>query len=281
MAIPILNNWQNYFTNHHEGLGSSYERIIINNLLLNIKDRYNIESVLEVPIFGFTGLTGLNSIILSKNKCLVTLVEKNETRIKLVRELLKSIDDTIVVKNTNQYTDLSFEDKSFDMIWNFSALWFVEDLASFLREISRLANKCILIFVPNQDGLGFKWQKSSTAILPQIEYHPSYINPEIIIKGMNMLKWNLSSKGFIDCPPWPDIGMSKELFVKALFNRQKKSQGTHKPKEIISIIDYYKGSDPNFEKRMSKYSFLEKYAPNVFKRIWCHHKWMLFVRDSV
>lgn len=36
MAIPIINNWRSYFEHGDEGLGSSYERIILNNVLLDV-----------------------------------------------------------------------------------------------------------------------------------------------------------------------------------------------------------------------------------------------------
>ena len=33
MAVPIINDWVKYYTNPDEGLGSSYERIVLNQLL--------------------------------------------------------------------------------------------------------------------------------------------------------------------------------------------------------------------------------------------------------
>jgi hypothetical protein len=39
MAIPIINNWQKYYPVAHEGLGSSYERIVLNRLLFSLKQR--------------------------------------------------------------------------------------------------------------------------------------------------------------------------------------------------------------------------------------------------
>ncbi len=57
MAIPIVNIWKNYFSDPDEGLGSSYERVIINHFLNKIVRNFKVESVLEAPCFGFTGLS--------------------------------------------------------------------------------------------------------------------------------------------------------------------------------------------------------------------------------
>lgn len=77
MAIPIIKNWRGYFTDENEGLGSSYERVIINSLLERFTEDYGIESVLEAPLFGFTGLSGINSMNLARAGKSVSLTDNN------------------------------------------------------------------------------------------------------------------------------------------------------------------------------------------------------------
>ena len=63
MAIAILDRWRFYFdVNRAEGLGSSYERVVLNRKLDDIRQQYHISTVLEAPAFGFTGLSGINSM---------------------------------------------------------------------------------------------------------------------------------------------------------------------------------------------------------------------------
>jgi hypothetical protein len=291
MAIPILKTWKQYFTNPHEGLGSSYERIVLNDLLLYLKRIYRVESVLEAPIFGFTGLTGLNSIALAQNGCSVTLAETDGDRAQLVTEMLKPLELPLSVDNIRKYTVLPYKDKEFDFSWNFSAMWFVEDLQLFLAELSRVTSKVILICVPNQSGLGYKWQKAHAEIPLDVIFNESYINPEQIKTELKKLNWQFVQEAYIDCPLWPDIGMNKESFFKKILASIPVAipfikkvavpfTGTRfagiKPPATISILGYYKGNDPGFADKMRRYSFLEQWAPVIFRKIWSHHRWMLF-----
>jgi len=279
MALPIIDNWKSYFLTCHEGLGSSYERIILNKLLLFLKTRYNIKSVLETPLFGFTGLSGLNSVILSKAGCTVTVTDHDLERIELILALFKKIETEINVTFTPSYTSLPFENKSHDMSLNFSAIWFVEDLTTFLVELDRVTSKIILICVPNKSGLGFRWQKAHSSIAANVTFHEKYIDPENIIEGLTKLHWTFINEEFIDCPPWPDIGMSKELLFRKLFVKKSSGKENVKYKKPLSIIDFYKGKDPEFSRRMEKYGLFENYAPTIFKKYWAHHKWLLFLKD--
>ncbi len=276
MALPILATWRAYFNDGHEGLGSSYERIILNDLLLLIMKNYHIGSVVEAPIFGFTGITGLNSIALYQYGCKVTLVDNDTERAELVSNILKEMKTEINTQYVSDYAILPFTDESFDMSWNFSALWFVDDLEVYLTELCRITKKVVLICVPNQTGLGYKWQKANTDIPHDIVFNESNIDPARIKGIMHSLNWKYISGDYIDCPLWPDIGMSKEKFLGKYLSSLKLSKKEFKNKKSVSIVDFYKGTDPSFPARMRKYSFLERHAPMLFKKFWSHHIWLLF-----
>jgi ubiquinone/menaquinone biosynthesis C-methylase UbiE len=279
MALPILNNWKTYFDDYNEGLGSSYERIILNKLLLRLVKEYEVKEVLEAPIFGFTGITGLNSIELKRHGCNVTLLDDNTERINKVKKIHASMNQNLEVLEVESYNKLPFEDNRFDMAWNFSALWFVQDLGVFLSELVRVSQKIVLLCVPNQSGLGYKWQKAHTNLPEGICFNESYIDPPLIKHMMRKMNWRLVSEAYIDCPPWPDIGMSKEKFLGKVTGRKSTQELVKEPADKVSIVDYYKGNDPGFPARMEKYAILEKHAPVAFKKYWSHHKWMLFKAD--
>lgn len=93
---------------------------------------------------------------------------------------------------------------------------------------------------------------------------------------MHTLKWQFQKEAFIDCPLWPDIGMNKESFFGKYLVQAGLQKQAAKPRQTISILDYYKSKDPGFPDRMRHYAFFEKWAPVFFKRIWSHHHWMLF-----
>ncbi|HPW25001.1 MAG TPA: hypothetical protein PLR70_04240, partial [Candidatus Syntrophosphaera thermopropionivorans] len=77
MAIPIINDWEKFFSNPYEGLGSSYERIVLNDLLFQTVNNYNVHNVLESPSFGFTGISGINLLNLADLGLNITLEDND------------------------------------------------------------------------------------------------------------------------------------------------------------------------------------------------------------
>ena len=70
-----LPTWQKYLTDYNEGLGLVYERFVLNDFLLHIKGHYGFHTVLEAPLYGMAGVSGINSVQLARITCPVTLVD--------------------------------------------------------------------------------------------------------------------------------------------------------------------------------------------------------------
>jgi hypothetical protein len=276
MAIPILHFWRNYFDNPDEGLGSSYERVIINNVLMEIITRFQVTSLLETPVFGFTGISGINSMQAAISGCKVRLLDDSRERAALISNLWDRCGLTCQMDVSEDFSKLEYNDKSFDLSWNFSAMWFVKDLELFLGELTRVTKKAILISVPNRYGLGYISQKMSGKEDLKRLLKEEHIIPERIIKTFSALGWKLLEQDYFDCPLWPDIGMPKAKFLSKFglgFLLPEKDAVA----EPLTILDYYTGKKPEFAEEMMKYSLLEQYAPKVFKRFWAHHFYLLFV----
>jgi len=281
MAIPILQFWEKYYTNPDEGLGSTYERFIINEVLFKTVKHFKIKKVLEAPSFGFTGMSGINSMGLVQKNCEISLIDHDQNRINYIKNTWNSMNMSLDIRFCDDYLNLPFEDKSFEMSWNFSALWFTPDLKLFLKELDRLSSKVILLMVPNQTGIGYLQQKYTGK-----DDLKKYLNEDCIkipnIKNiMNQMGWKLLSHELIDCPLWPDIGMSKEDFLKKFhldfLIKKPKVRINNNP---LTILDYYSGAKPEMINDMKKYEFFERNAPNTFKKIWSHHQYLLFVKNE-
>ena len=246
---------------------------------MKLVKHFSIKSVLEVPSFGFTGVSGINSMDFAKNNCRVTVLDNHKERTDLIKKVWKETGLTANIEFVKDFNKLDFSDNAFDFSWNFSAIWFVEDLAKFLSELGRVTKKLIAIFVPNTNGLGYRFQKYSSDDEFNTIIFEENLDADRIEGIMNLNGWKLFSWDYIDCPPWPDIGMPKEkLFAK--FGINFKRDKTIKEKKPLTILDYFKGIDKDFYNKMLKYSFVEQYAPNLFKSIWSHHKWMLFLPEE-
>src|SRR5512136_2429530 len=74
--------WKRWMTDYNEGLGLVYERFVLNDLLERLRGRYGVASVLEAPIYGMAGVSGINSVGLARSGCAVTLVDVDAERLR-------------------------------------------------------------------------------------------------------------------------------------------------------------------------------------------------------
>jgi hypothetical protein len=54
--------WKNYFKDFHEGMGTTYERFVLHGIFEKIRNEFGVETVLEGPVLGITGISGINSM---------------------------------------------------------------------------------------------------------------------------------------------------------------------------------------------------------------------------
>lgn len=281
MAIPILHFWEKYYSNPDEGLGSTYERFMINRVLIKALRHFNVKTVLEAPSFGFTGMSGINSVPYALKACEVTLMDHDQKRIEYIEKTWKELNLDLKTIFTEDYLKIDRPDNYFDLSWNFSALWFVSDLSAFLKELDRVTRKVILIMVPNQTGIGYIQQKYFGQDDLKKYLNEDFIKIPRIKSEMKSLGWSLLNHEYIDCPLWPDIGMSKEDFLKKLhLSALLPKQKVQHVKKAVTILDYYSGKEPSMEKQFAAYEFFEKHAPETFKRFWAHHQFLLFTKNK-
>jgi hypothetical protein len=272
MAIPILEIWKQYFTvSRDEGLGSSYERIVLNEKLFQVIRHYDVKTCLEAPCFGFTGLSGINSMGLGLKGVSVSLVDHDSERVALIEKIWHELNLPVQIVFQKDYSQLPFADKAFDFSWNFSALWFVSDLTQFLASLTRVTKKVILLCVPNRLGFGYISQKYFSG--KKLCHYLNEVNivPQQFCSIMSDLGWQRVDVNYIDAPPWPDIGMKKEDLLRKIGINLKT-----KLSDPLSILDYYSGHNPNFASDMLKHYWFEQYAPVWVKYFWAHHRYFLF-----
>ena len=280
MGLAIVDIWKDYFKDHHEGLGTTYERFILHRYFEKIKNHYSIRNILEVPSFGMTGVSGINSLWWSAHDTAVTIIDNDRDRLQHIEKVWKDIPlKSEFVYNKNFYS-LPFDNDSFDLCWNFAALWFVPDLRRFLEELSRVTRKAIFICVPNKWGLGYI-TRFAIRKAQDINLNLDNIQPDIILKIMNQMEWHCIEKGYFDVPPWPDIAMKKEDLLSKFGLSWILNKRDSAPEERMCILDYFNGSKKNMESDIIKYALLEN-APHLFKIFWAHHSYFIFApsRDS-
>jgi Methyltransferase domain len=271
--ITITNCWQEYFSKPDEGLGTTYERFILHHYFDWLKSRYAIDSVLEAPSFGMTGVSGINSLWWASKGAKVTVVDQSAARLEAIQKTWSGTGFSAeFICQSPSSAVLTFADNSFDLAWNFAALWHVKDGETYLGELARVARKALFICVPNQQNVCWVLRPHDAN-----EYELNNINTDWIISRVAPRGWRLVRTGFFDVPPWPDIAMKKENMLKMVgLGTLAKSMEGGNGKELC-ILDYFSGRAPGMEKDMLKYGLLE-HSPNWIKKFWAHHRFLVFER---
>lgn len=269
--------WQKHLTDYNEGLGLVYERFVLNDFLLALKGRYGFANVIEAPLYGMAGVSGINSVALAKVKTPVTLVDDNPTRLAGVRRIWGELGLPAEFACVEDWAHLPFPDNTFELAWNWAAIWHLQDPAALLKEVVRVSNKLVFVAVPNPVQVGYQVRKH--IVEPEFvkEIDERWTDIRLVRRTLEGLGVRIIQQGVLDTPPWPDTVMPASQLLARLGVRSKKLQGRFQGEGWRwSTMDYYLGRDLGLYPRVMKYAWLEKWRlPWRIKQIWSHHRWVL------
>ena len=265
---------------YDEGLGTVYERFMLNHYFNSIIDSFQLQTILEVPLYGMTGLTGINSVQFAKRGCNVTLVESEKKRIDEAENLWNILSEKCEIYHHEKLYKLPFKSNSFDLVWNFAALWHLQNPASLIDEICRVSSNLVLIFLPNKTQIGYVLRKY---VLDKDFFNNVDETWLDLKKIKSILKKNGYQKfeeGIIDIPPWPDTCMPiKDLLAKFGIQNNKSNPDLKENDWIWDIMSYYLGENKKLEQDVTKFSFLESSKlPKTLKQFWAHHRYILGIK---
>ncbi len=114
--------WKKYLTDYNEGLGLVYERLVLNDYLDRVVSQHSIRTVLEAPIFGMAGVSGINSVRLAQRGCAVTFVDDNAERLQSIARIWSELNLRATFTYHTDFAHLPFDDNSFDLTWEWAGL---------------------------------------------------------------------------------------------------------------------------------------------------------------
>jgi nucleoside-diphosphate-sugar epimerase len=247
------------------GIGVVYEQFMLNRLLERIVKENNIKKVLEAPVFGMAGLSGINSMSIPELGAELTLVDTDKDRLDTVKEawnLAGKKADLVFCESSESFP---FDDSEFDLVYNFAALMNLENPEQTIQEMARLSSNVILVCMPNTWNPMFQLRKFAGA-LPKSHSLADMKQIEIIL---NSAGFETIEKGLLDIPPWPDTVIP----LKDVLNMFGLSKGSS---WRWSMLDYYRGKNPQLKQKAIGYSFIEDSAiPLPIKKLWAHHTYLL------
>ncbi|EKD56571.1 MAG: hypothetical protein ACD_58C00146G0008 [uncultured bacterium] len=262
---------------YNEGLGTVYEKLMLNELFLSLINKYSLKSILEIPIRGMSGIPGMNSYQFIKDGCNLTLADTDHQLIQDIKEYWQEVNRKPKIDYVSDLTNLPYKNNSFDLVWNFSALWYHNNADKIIKEMVRVSKKYILISATNVWQPGYLLRKSwidknffktvneKWTRLPEIK--------KVLKKeGVKIVKENV-----IDVPPFPDTCMPVgQLLEKFGIKSKNKSNQNDDNNWFWTTMDYYKGLDNELPNKVAKYTFVEKFPlPWQIKLYWAHHRYII------
>ncbi|HZQ05224.1 MAG TPA: class I SAM-dependent methyltransferase [Anaerolineae bacterium] len=269
--------WRKYLTDYNEGLGLVYERLMLNDFLEQLQKKYSLANVLEAPIFGMAGISGINSIVLARNGANVTLVDDNAERLAGIHRIWQELGLDARCIHLDPLIELPFPDDTFDLAWNWAGLWYLPDPERLIGELVRVSRSLIFIAMPNRAQVGYLMRKF---VLERdfVRYvDESWANIGRVKNILRDWECKIIDEGVLDVPPWPDTVMPASEVLKRLGIRSQEMQSRFQGNGWNwSSMDYYSGKKPELKAQMNKYAFLERAPlPWQIKSIWAHHRYIV------
>lgn len=269
--------WKKYLTDWNEGLGVVYERFVLNDHLDQLVDQHHIKSVLEAPLYGMAGVSGINSVRLAERGCDVTLVGNNRERMEGVAKIWETLQLPAQFVRLDDFRHLPFPDNSFDLAWEWAGLWYLPDPEQLLKELVRVSRKLVLVAMPNNLQVGYLLRKYviDRDFFPMVDER--WVDMSRIKEVLSANDVLIIDEGVLDVPPWPDTVMPAAEVLQRLGIKSKKLNEQFTGNDWTwSTMAYYLGEEPNLRDRVLKYAWLDRAPiPWQLKTVWAHHRYVL------
>ena len=281
--------WKRYLTDYNEGLGLVYERFVLNDFLLALRQEHGIESVLEAPLFGMAGVSGINSVAFAQAGADVTLVDEHAERLAAVDRIWSELDLPARFVHHTDWGQLPFPDDAFDLTWNWAALWHLSDRSSrgaqrpeaLLGELVRVARRVVFVAMPNRVQVGYLLRKY---VLERdfVDYvDEQWADIGRVRRTLEGAGLRIVRQGVLDVPPWPDTVMPASEVLERLGIRSKKLEGQFSGDSWQwSTMAYYLGQQPELYERVMRYAWLDRAPiPWRIKAVWAHHRYVVGLKE--
>ncbi len=274
--------WKRWMTDYNEGLGLVYERLVLNDLLDQVRARYGVSSVLEAPIYGMAGVSGINSVGLARAGCAVTLLDVDGERLHDIGRVWGELGLHANLVQQTDLTRLPFADRSFDLVWNHAALWYAGAQAeALLGEMARVARRAVFVAMPNRWQVGYLMRKYVVDRPFFATIDERWVDMARIKRLLRAAGLRLAADGVVDVPPWPDTVMPAAEFLQRMGIKSKSMQGRFQGSSWQwSTMDYYLGKNAGLRDKVMRYAFLEHLPlPWQVKAVWAHHRYVVGIKE--
>lgn len=264
-----------------EGIGTVFERRMIDQYLRHLHFDRQVNSVLETPADGVTGVPGINSLEFARLGVPVTLANP-------VQAMLDKAEQVWVRQGLRPYASfrhaecdaLPFGDNEFDLVWNFCMFERFDPPDTVVAEMARVSRGYVMIMNQNYRNWGTPVHKLYHN-LANLEWDHGYLplmSMEAIEACFGRLGLQVVEKGCIDSPPWMDTwDMPMRGALKGLLGRLGlRWEWRSRPKQVEAADAQSAAVNPSSNsKALDLFEWVEKNLPEWFARSQTHHYYVL------
>ena len=187
-----------------EVYGITYDRVTTSRHQALTAKKYGIETVLESPSMGAKAAGSLYSLGFGMHGCKVTMVNPEHEMLSGWDTL--NLRDNVSTVEAADYTQLPFDDNSFDMAWNFVTFANLPDPVAWTKEMVRVSKDYVMVVACNNCQAGYPWHRLLHYLWKIPWNHgDTYYNYIWNVKKMfRNAGLKIVEFGAIDSPPWPD-----------------------------------------------------------------------------
>jgi SAM-dependent methyltransferase len=204
-------------------------------------------------------------------------VDDNAERLRAIERIWSELQLRATFTPHADFAHLPFADDSFDLAWNWAALWYLPDPAALIRELTRVSRGFVFLAMPNRVQVGYLLRKYvlEPEFVTRVDERWADVNR--IKRVFKETGVSLVEEGVLDIPPWPDTVMPAARVLQRVGIRSKKLDARFSGAGWTwSTMDYYLGRRPELKARIDRYAFLERAPlPWQLKAIWAHHRYVL------
>lgn len=187
-----------------EVFGVNYERFSVGKKLNHLAEKYNINSVLEMPAHGAKAMPSIYSIGFADKVEQIALVNGVKKYSKEWEKL--NVQEKLIWLEEKDICNTEIPSSSYDFVWNFAFIPTCEDPDALIEEMKRISKRYVAVFSVNAGNIGFPIHRlvhKKTGI-PWSHGDIRYNNRHFIKKMLKEHGLKIVETGFVDCPVWPD-----------------------------------------------------------------------------
>ena len=213
---------------HDRGLGTAYERYCFYQLLDSWARRYAVTSMLEGPVDGMAGVSGVHGAVLARQGIKVSSFVPTPEKAATARAVYEATGGSAhaevrVVAGAVQDADLPTS----DLVLAYHSFSLVADWRTYLQALARLTRRVLVVAVCNPQNWGVELVRLAARLrgagsleAPAV-WHTETLAPALWAVG------RVREHVYFDCPWWPDLQVSAGQSLRdrvGQLARQKRSQ---------------------------------------------------------